>query len=259
MVFFSRAEGLVLGVCSALLMLSCPALAQSGPTVHSPEALIDCKGIENGANRTDSYGDCCLPSEKIYCGACNDHRSYCEKQTGVCGTSKTSDRNGTCCDSHPSPCDDCGRTSITECEAKLNACNVTPDIDGACCLESQKGCGYCGGCKKDCPTYRCSQTKGSYWPMYHNHGTGCPDGHEGSLYGMGPLNFKHGDSFMRVTLSANSTSPQKCYGRDTPSSCADVGKSGWIYSTKLAGELITDAEAGTAVSCHCNDGTISCP
>jgi len=270
MVFFSRAEGLVLGVCSALLMLSCPALAQSGPTVHSPEAMIDCKGIENGANRKDSYGDCCLPGEMIYCGACKDHRSYCEKQTKVCGTTTTADRAGTCCNDHPSPCNDCGRpsSSINYCERQTGVCNTSatadsrgtccsshpspcndcsrpsptqcetalgvcgapaPDSEGKCCLDSQKQCGRCSGCRGCRLNSHCQNPAGDPKcnPGYSDPNASCPYS----------FTIPHGSTLSRIQHLDH------------------VQGTGYLWSSNVGGELLSCF--GHSVSTwRCNDGTM---
>jgi len=121
--------------------------------VNSPEGFYDCKGLANGANERDgtSYSDnCCLPTEMKFCGACGDHRRTCEKQTGVCGA--------------PDPvCNKCNYT-MTTCEAQLNQCDTTANLDlkGNCCDASRIVCGQCNGSKPAVPKIACRKT--SFYP-----------------------------------------------------------------------------------------------
>ena len=125
--------------------------------VNSPEGFYDCKGVANGANIRDgtNYSDnCCFRSQMVFCGACGDHRSFCEKQTGVCGA--------------PDPvCDKCGYT-MQGCESDSRfGCNTTArkDTSGTCCFDSQKVCGQCNGSKPAVPKIVCKKT--SFYPVVH--------------------------------------------------------------------------------------------
>ena len=116
-----------------------------------------------------------------------------------------------------------------------------------------------------CPTTRCRPNPipgNGGWPMMHSEFNGCPGSHPVNA---GPLNFGHAQTFFHVTLSAdyNTQGPVPCFGRTDLPFCSDPGKSGFIYATDLAGERITDAEAGTASLRVCCNGVImtgnTCP
>ena len=117
-----------------------------------------------------------------------------------------------------------------------------------------------------CPTTRCRPNPipgNGGWPMMHSEFNGCPGSHPVNA---GPLNFGHAQAFFHVTLSAdfNNQGSVPCSGgRTQPALCSDPGKSGFIYATNPAGELITDAEAGTASLRVCCNGVImtgnTCP
>ena len=116
-----------------------------------------------------------------------------------------------------------------------------------------------------CPTTRCRPNPipgNGGWPMMHSEFNGCPGSHPVNA---GPLNFGHGQTFFHVTLSADfiTQGPVPCFGRTDLPFCSDPGKSGFIYATDLAGERITDAEAGTASLRVCCNGVImtgnTCP
>ena len=116
-----------------------------------------------------------------------------------------------------------------------------------------------------CPTTRCRPNPipgNGGWPMMHSEFNGCPSSHPVNA---GPLNFGHGQTFFHVTLSAdfNTQGSVPCFGRTDLPFCSDPGKSGFIYATDLAGERITDAEAGTASLRVCCNGVImtgnTCP
>lgn len=263
----SLALSLLAAFVAILPVTSC-SFAQ---TAHSPEATLDCKGIANGSNVADQFGGCCLRSEqgcgKCYatvpqCGCdssikpdsygtcCSASQIVCGRCYSVqpecgCGSTDTKDRNGTCCPANKKDSNGicCGSGTI--------------DSQGVCCAAGDTpSCGRCGGCRS-CPTSRCRAGSSVGWPMYHEHSTSCP----GGWYNAGVVNFPHGSSFSKVTLSAdyNVAGAQPCcYGQNPGVGCADPGKSGWIYSSNLQGELITCPEAGTARSCSCFDGTITC-
>lgn len=73
------------------------AIAQLVP--RSPEAVIDCKGIDFGPNRVDQNSSCCLPSEQS-CNKCFYQKKECENIFG-CGTSAINQGcgcgGGSCC------------------------------------------------------------------------------------------------------------------------------------------------------------------
>ena len=78
--------------------------------------------------------------------------------------------------------------------------------------------------------------------------------------------FKHDEVFYQVQLSAKTRAlcyvdPNKSRKQPVkPPYCWDPGKDGSLLTASLGTELITDAEAATAVKCSCgNDGKISCP
>ena len=108
-----------------------------------------------------------------------------------------------------------------------------------------------------CPTTRCSQRNSSYWPMLHNHSTNC-----GPYYntpaGYLPVNFAHGQSFYRVTLSADSNvlPVSRCYCSYRSTPCCAPGKSGWIYAINPGAELITLEEQSTSQLMSCDNGVI---
>ena len=135
---------LLIAVIALTISSDLSAWAQPQMQVNSPEGFYDCKGVANGANIRDgtNYSDnCCFRSQMVFCGACGDHRSFCEKQTGVCGTPTTPDRSNRCCDAHPFPCNDCNRPSMTFCESQLNQCGATPNVGCGC---GQPAAGECG-------------------------------------------------------------------------------------------------------------------
>ena len=257
--------------------------------VNSPEGFYDCKGIANGANDRDPEGGCCLQSERTEapCFLCIYKPNFCDKQTGVCRTTTTADMNKRCCDAHPFPCNDCNRPTMTFCELQLNQCNTTatPDKNNRCCSAHPSPCNDCNrpsmtfcelqlnqcgatadvgcGCGKPapvprptvgCPTSRC-RTSQNGWPMMHNPGSGCP-----GLYPFkaGPADFRHGQTFYLVILTANALATVPCYppGRTDPATCADPGKSGFIYATDLPHERLTNAEAASAQWRICDNGVI---
>ena len=243
----------------------------SAQTAHSPEAALDCKGVPSGSNVLDKFGGCCLPSEQgcgkcfapvpkcgcdtsiqpdSYGTCCSSSKIACGKCYGVqpecgCGSTDTRDRNGTCCPANKKDANGiCCSSGVIDSQGVCCAAGVTPT------------CGRCGGCRS-CPTSRCRAGHSLGWPMYHEHSTSCP----GGWFNSGPVNIPHGGSFSKVTLSADFRVAGKqacCYGQNPGVGCADPGKSGWIYSQNLTGELITCPEAGTARPCTCFDGAISC-
>lgn len=91
----------------------------------------------------------------IYCGGCRDNRSFCEKQAGMCGTTKTADRKNYCCDKKV--CNECNYRK-TECELS-HGCDTPVTNVGCGCgnvekcfgcdLKPNSGkteiCGVCGG------------------------------------------------------------------------------------------------------------------
>lgn len=252
----------------ALFCTVSPALSQ---TVHSPEASLDCKGVQNGNNKRDQFGGCCLLSEqacgrcyavKPPCGCdpaigpdnygtcCNKSLIECGRCNGIkpecgCGSTDKRDKNGTCC-----PASKQDRNGVC-------CSSGTLDSNGECCAAGvTPTCGRCGGCRS-CPTSRCRAGHSLGWPMYHEHSTSCP----GGWHNAGPVNLSHGQTFYKVILSADYrvAGAQPCCGGQNPGvGCADPGKSGWIYATYVPGELLTCPEAGTARPCTCNDGSISC-
>ncbi len=224
---------------SAAPQVSAPsASTQTQPQqmqVNSPEGFYDCKGVANGPNKRDRVGGCCLPSEQAEypCFKCKYTPNLCEKQTGLCGYAMT-------------PCE----TQVQKCGATV-VCNK--------CDGTMGGCGRCEGCR-DCKTFRCTDTKGSYWRMFHNTGTNCGSAFELPNNTGGPVNLGHGTTFYRVDLFSQPphNEEKKCYGPSDRATCADTGKRGYIYATNIAGELVTIAEERGKKSCTCNDGTITC-
>jgi len=248
--------------------------------VNSPEGFYDCKGIANGANKRDgtSFRDCCLLTEMVFCGGCKDRRSDCEKQSvGWCGTGADKDINQVCClpsDHTYEP--HCGKCNYTKqgCESfPGRGCGQIAQGECSCDLSIKKVCGKCNytkqGCESisgcgniaqvprptvGCPTTRC-RTSQNGWPMMHNPGSSCP-----GLYpfNAGPADFAHGQAFYLVLLSANALATVPCYppGRTDPATCADPGKSGFIYATDLAHERLTNAEAASAQWRICDNGVI---
>ena len=75
------------------------AIAQLVP--RSPEAVIDCKGIDFGPNRVDQNSSCCLPSEQS-CNKCFYQKKECENIFG-CGTSAINQGCG-CNNPRPGAC-----------------------------------------------------------------------------------------------------------------------------------------------------------
>ena len=250
--------------------------------VNSPEGFYDCNGIANGANERDPVNDCCFRSQMNFCGRCRDNRSPCEKQSDKwCGTGATNpdQRCGCGLPGLVQVCGVCGY-SMRGCESQRGCGNIDTvcgrcgpmqgcesvrgcgNIDTVCgsCTGTMGGCGRCSGCK-DCKTFRCSRTKGSYWPMFHNTGTNCGSAFELPNNTGGPVNPGHGQQFYRVPLFSQpdpkKAALQKCYP-EGPATCADTNKSGWIYATNNAGELVTIEEESGKKSCTCNDGTITC-
>ncbi len=248
--------------------------------VNSPEGFYDCNGIANGANQRDIEQKCCLPSQQTFAGHCKRcaGKKECEDvpQFG-CFTAATKDINGTCCFDNQK---DCGKCYYTRqgCESfpgrgcgqiAQGECSCDLSIKKVCdkCNYTMQGCESISGCGNiaqvprptvGCPTTRCRQVPSNNhgWPMKHSHSSGCPGDFPTTQPGGGPMNFGHGDTFYYVTLSANTTVAQPCYGRTDVKFCNDPGKSGWIYATNLAGELITNAEAGTAQWRICDNGVI---
>ena len=270
---------LFIAVIALTISSDLSAWGQPQMQVNSPEGFYDCKGVANGPNDRDINQVCCLPSDHTYephCGKCNYVKINCEPQFG-CNTPVTKDRRGTCCPDNQKVCNQCGYT-MQGCESfPGRGCGQIAQGECSCDLSIKKVCGKCNytkqGCESisgcgniaqvprptvGCPTTRCRQVPSNNhgWPMKHSHSSGCPGDFPTTQPGGGPMNFGHGDTFYYVTLSANTTVAQPCYGRTDVKFCNDPGKSGWIYATNLAGELITNAEAGTAQWRICDNGVI---
>ncbi|MCX6113901.1 MAG: hypothetical protein NTV65_01630 [Proteobacteria bacterium] len=142
------------------LTISSDLSAWAQTQVNSPEGFYDCTEVANGKKVRDrtQYKDCCLPSEMRFCEGCVDHRSFCEKQTQVCGTTTTPDKNNLCCSAHPSPCNDCNRPSMTSCETQLNQCGATADVGCGCGNgKSCYGCDRVANSGKTDPGCGCGQ------------------------------------------------------------------------------------------------------
>lgn len=273
---------LLIAVIALTISSDLSAWAQPQMQVNSPEGFYDCKGIANGANDRDINQVCCLPSDHTYephCGKCYYTKQGCEPQFG-CDTLANKDINGTCCFDNQKVCGKCYYTK-QGCESQRGCGNIDTvcgrcgpmqgcesvrgcgNIDTVCgsCTGTMGGCGRCSGCK-DCKTFRCSYTKGSYWPMFHNTGTNCGSAFELPNNHGGPVNLGHGTTFYRVDLFSQPppNEEKKCYpkGRLDPATCADTNKSGWIYATNIAGEKVSIEEERGKKSCTCNDGTITC-
>lgn len=106
-----------------------------------------------------------------------------------------------------------------------------------------------------CFSHRCRVLGNPPWPMMHTDNTNCPanfpvDG--------GRLDFGHGTTFFRVTLSADSSSfgSQPCVNPARGSDCTDIGKAGFIYAGDPYNELITQAEFDSRVQYICDNGSI---
>ena len=235
--------------------------------VNSPEGPYDCTGVANGLKERDKtqYKDCCLPTQMVFCGGCVDHRTTCEKDPYFgCSTDATIN-DWRCGCGRPGLVDyncGCGNPAPGECGCNLSVVKVCGEcgytMQGC---ESISGCGHIAQVPRPtvgCPTTRCrkvpSDNRG--WPMMHSHSSGCPGDFPTTEPGGGPMNFGHGETFYYVTLSANTTVAQPCYGRTDVEFCNDPGKSGWIYARYLDRERLTYAEAGTAQVYICDNGTI---
>ena len=270
---------LLIAVIALTISSDLSAWAQPQMQVNSPEGFYDCKSIANGRNTRDGRDKCCLPETRV-CDKCDYKKNQCEEVFA--------------CDEPAPVCNKC-RYTMTPCETQLNQCGATPNVGCGCgnpapnacdsctgdrscygcdgvaksgktfvcgtCGGTMGGCGRCSGCM-DCKTFRCSYTKGSYWPMFHNTGTNCGSAFELPNNEGGPVNLGHGTTFYRVTLFSQPprNEEKKCYpeGRLDPATCADTNKSGWIYSTNIAGERVSIEEERGKKSCTCNDGTITC-
>ena len=133
------------------------------------------------------------------------------------------------------------------------AAGSSKDKNGTCCPANQKNsagyccpggkvaaCGSCDGCKS-CPTARCRFGNQYGWPMAHL-GPGCAPAsnwHVSGGCGACRIDFPHGAGFRKSELTA-------------------PPKSGWIYWTNAAGEVLTPTEVSCSVPCSCNNGAISC-
>lgn len=105
-----------------------------------------------------------------------------------------------------------------------------------------------------CFSHRC-RVSSAGWPMMQTDNTGCPADYP---FDPGRLDFGHGQTFFRVTLSGdfNIFGSQPCVNPDRGSHCTDPGKSGFIYTTDPFNELITQAEYDSRVQYICDNGTI---
>jgi hypothetical protein len=133
------------------------------------------------------------------------------------------------------------------------AAGSSKDKIGTCCPSNQKNaegyccpggkvaaCGRCDGCQS-CPTARCRYGGPYGWPMAHL-GPGCAPAsnwHVSGGCGACRVDFPHGAAFRKSELTA-------------------APKSGWLYWTNAAGEVLTPTEVSCSVPCSCNNGAISC-
>ena len=240
---------LLIAVIALTISSDLSAWAQPQMQVNSPEGFYDCKGFANGPNTRDREGGCCLPSQQTEapCFRCKPP-NFCESLLNQCGTTATRDKNDNCCD-------------MTKCETELNLCGATADVDCGCGKPAKVPRPTVG-----CPTTRCrpKPTAGNEgWPMEHSHSSACPSNRPVDAR---HVDFNHQQTFFHVTLSAdyNTQGSVPCSGgRTEPALCSNQGKSGWIYATDPAKELITDAEAQSASSRICCNGVIqtgnTCP
>ena len=275
---------LFIAVIALTISSDLSAWAQPQMQVNSPEGFYDCKGIANGTNQRDIEQKCCLPSQQTFAGHCKRcaGKKECEDvlQFG-CFTAATKDINGTCCFDSEKDCGKCyykrqgcesfpgrgcGQIAQGECSCDLSIKKVCDK-----CNYTMQGCESISGCGNiaqvpsptvGCPTTRC-RANSNTWPMIHSHYSGCPSNYPGNA---GHLDFNHQQTFFHVTLSAdyNTQGSVPCSGgRTEPALCSNQGKSGWIYATDPAKELITDAEAQSASSRICCNGVIqtgnTCP
>lgn len=106
-----------------------------------------------------------------------------------------------------------------------------------------------------CFSHRCRPLSNNGWPMLHTDNTTCPPSHPTDG---GRLDFGHGQTFFRVTLSAdtNAVGTKPCVNPLSAPHCDDPGKSGFIYSTNPERELITADEFNTQQVYICDNGVI---
>ena len=167
--------------------------------------------------------------------------------------------------SNPQVCGCNDATSCLDCKGvPYGTASKLPCAGPGCGMELLP-CGSCFSCPNNCPTVRCRKvrTDGEKgWPMSQEvWQTGkCPAG----TLDDGSNTFNHGDVFYTVQLSAKDKAD--CYvdpnnTREQPVEapfCWDTDKSGSLLTASPGTELITAAEAATAVQCGCNNGDISC-
>ena len=103
-----------------------------------------------------------------------------------------------------------------------------------------------------CYTMRCRASELG-WPMIQTFNAPCPPEYP---FSAGRTDISHGQAVERITLSAGDTSGEAvpCLDPNAAAFCNDPGKSGFIFSTQAASELITAEEYSTRETFICDNG-----